>query len=206
MSRPPYDEPKLDELIEKEAEPKGLNLTQLKNSFLSLDKNNLYTKIYHYSALVVFLTLVWVYLSSNFNTLPEVYQANANQAVIFTSHQWLRICFLLSLIILVIAIIATVMQKKFNKILEFPMILIYLGNVMITAFILVSHSLYSFLKLYFNNTDPFKKFSTPMKVLSDLNYEFYGSFLITAIALLGLAFILLLMKKLNIKIVLQRRR
>lgn len=181
-------------------ERSGVNLTQLKNKFLQLNKDNLYVTIFHYFCILLFGSLIWVYLTSNFNTLPEVHNANATDAPLFKSHQLFRILFWLGLVILLVALVTSFIQKKLGQILDLPMMIMLAAYVAAGLFMFVSQGLYSFLTLYFNNQDPFKAFSTPAQVLGELNYELYGGFLILAIALFGFSFLLKLMSKLHLRI------
>lgn len=196
------------EIIEEEVvqpqEESGLNLTLIKETFLRLNKNGLYATIFHYFCLVLFASLVWIYLTSNFNFLPEVYNASASDAPIYVSHRFFRILFWTGLVLLFIVILANFLQRKLRTINTIPMLLLYGGYALAGGFYFISQPLYHFLSQYFNNKDPFRAFEKPAEVLSNLNYELYGFFLIGAITLFGFAFLLIIMRKLNLKPVVAR--
>lgn len=179
----------------------GINLTKLKNSLLHLNRHGLFESIFHYFSVVVFSFLIWIYFASNFNFLPETYGAiKASDSPLYQSHLVLRILFWIAIILLVFVELLSFWQRRLKKTNSVPMMVLISGYAVAGLFIWVSSPLYNFLKLYFNNTDPFKKFSTPYEVLSNLNYEWYGFFLILAIALFGFSFILLMLRKLNMRV------
>lgn len=179
---------------------KGINLTQLKKRFIRLNKRGLYVTLFHYYSVIVFVFLCWIYLSSDFNLIPEVYGMQANQSQLYQSHFIFRILFWIGLFLFLLVELAAFWQKKLKITNSIPMMVLICGYLFSGAFIFVSRPLYSFLRLYFINTDPFKSFDTPYQVLSNLNYELYGLFLIISIALFGFSFLLLFLRKLNVQL------
>lgn len=178
----------------------GVNVSQLKRSFTQLDQRGLYRSIFRYMSLIVFGTLCWIYFTSNFNDLPEVYKASASDAPLYLSHRYFRVFFWVSLIVLAVVQLSAFLQKKLKWVNDSSMMILYLGYVMASIFMLISSPLYSFLSQYFNNQDPFRAFSKPAQVLSDLNYELYGLFLIGAIALMGFSYLMRILRKMKYRL------
>ena len=187
------------------SQPAGINLTRLKERFIGLNKHGLYATLFHYYSVVVFVFLAWIYLASNFNTLPEVFgQVSADQSQIYQSHHYFRILYWIGIALFFMVQLAAYWQKKLVVTNSIPMMVLVGGYIISGLFILVSSPLYNFLREYFTNTDPFKKFSTPYEVLSKLNYELYGFFLILAIAVFGFAFLILMLRKFDLRIAVVR--
>ncbi len=178
----------------------GVNVTQLKRSFTQLDQRGLYRSIFRYLSLIVFGTLLWIYFTSNFNDLPKVYNASASDAPLYLSHRYFRVFFWVSLIVLVVVQLSAFLQRKLKWVNDASMIVLYLGYMMAAGFMFISSPLYSFLSQYFNNQDPFRAFSKPAQVLGNLNYELYGLFLISAIALMGFSYLMRILRKLKFRI------
>lgn len=182
----------------------GLNVTQLINSFVSFDKRGLYRTIFNYYSLILFGLLIWIYLTSNFNSLPEVYNASAQDAPIYLSHRYFRLAFWIGIILFLIVELSAFLQKKLNKTNSISLLVLLGGYISAGLFMWISQPLYRFLLQYFNNQDPFKAFSKPAQVLGNLNYELYGLFLILAIALIGFSFLLRILNKLKLRLVIVR--
>ena len=187
--------------------PAGINLTKLKQKFVELNKDGLYATLFHYYSVIVFVFLVWIYFSSNFNNLPEVYGAQqASESQLYQSQHILRILFWIGIALFVLLQLASFWQRKLHETNSIPMLVLISGYITCGIFMLVSAPLYNFLRLYFTNTDPFKRFSTPFEVLSSLNYEMYGFFLILAIALFGFGLVMLMLRKFNLRLAVIRHR
>ena len=161
--------------------PAGINLTKLKQKFVELNKDGLYATLFHYYSVIVYVLL-------------------------YQSHDILRILFWIGIALFVLLQLASFWQRKLHETNSIPMLVLISGYITCGIFMLVSAPLYNFLRLYFTNTDPFKRFSTPFEVLSSLNYEMYGFFLILAIALFGFGLVMLMLRKFNLRLAVIRHR
>lgn len=177
--------------MSQQKEVKGINLTKLKRQFIQLNQHGLYTTLFYYYSIVVFAFLGWIFLSSNFSSIPDSTYA---ESPLYQSHLAFRILFWIGIVGLALVQLAAYFQRRLKKVNTAPMVLLIAGYISSALFVLVSRPLIKQFKNAYSSTDPFKNTISSFQILGGVNFELYGLFITLSLVFFVLAFVLFILK------------
>ena len=195
------DNPEVEVLYPRmEKDEPGIDLTEIKAKFIKNDKNNLYKTIFIGYSFLVMVLLIRVYFTTDFSKLGVLLNQDSKDAY-FVSNQWFRIGLWGGLLLLFAVELAAFWQRKLHQINDISMGIFASAYGFALVYWATSLPLYQFLSSYYANRDPFKSFSTSFEVLQQSNLALLILSLIAAVLLFVFAFIFVLLKRLNIRLI-----
>lgn len=195
------DNPEVEVLYPRmEKDEPGIDLIEIKAKFIKNDKNNLYKTIFIGYSFLVMVLLIRVYFTTDFSKLGVLLNQDSKDAY-FVSNQWFRIGLWGGLLLLFAVELAAFWQRKLHQINDISMGIFASAYGFALVYWATSLPLYQFLSSYYANRDPFKSFSTSFEVLQQSNLALLILSLIAAVLLFVFAFIFVILKRLNIRLI-----